>query len=229
MTGPIRVLLVDDDGLVRSGLRMMLAGAAQLAVVGEAEDGRGVLPAVDRHHPDVVLMDIRMPRLDGIAATRLLRAQPRPPAVIVLTTFDADELVVRALQAGAAGFLLKDAAPADIVRAIESVHAGDGTLSPAIARRLIALVAGDHGEATRREQARQRLASLTPREYEVATAVGRGLSNADIAGQLHMSTATVKAHVSRLLVKLDVHNRVQIALLVQRAAAVPEQLRRPEL
>ena len=229
MTGPIRVLLVDDDALVRSGLRMMLAGAAQVAVVGEAEDGRGVLPAVDRHHPDVVLMDIRMPRLDGIAATRLLRAQPRPPAVIVLTTFDADELVVRALQAGAAGFLLKDAAPADIVRAIESVHAGDGTLSPAIARRLIALVAGDHGEATRREQARQRLASLTPREYEVATAVGQGLSNADIAGRLHMSTATVKAHVSRLLVKLDVHNRVQIALLVQRAAAVPEQLRRPEL
>jgi DNA-binding NarL/FixJ family response regulator len=229
VTGPIRVLLVDDDGLVRSGLRMMLAGAAQLAVVGEAEDGRGVLPAVDRHHPDVVLMDIRMPRLDGIAATRLLRAQPRPPAVIVLTTFDADELVVRALQAGAAGFLLKDAAPADIVRAIESVHAGDGTLSPAIARRLIALVAGDHGEATRREQSRQRLASLTPREYEVATAVGHGLSNADIAGRLHMSTATVKAHVSRLLVKLDVHNRVQIALLVQRAAAVLEQLRRPEL
>jgi DNA-binding NarL/FixJ family response regulator len=229
MTGPIRVLLVDDDALVRSGLRMMLAGAAQLAVVGEAEDGRGVLPAVDRHHPDVVLMDIRMPRLDGIAATRLLRAQPRPPAVIVLTTFDADELVVRALQAGASGFLLKDAAPADIVRAIESVHAGDGTLSPAIARRLIALVAGDHGEATRREQSRQRLASLTPREYEVATAVGHGLSNADIAGRLHMSTATVKAHVSRLLVKLDVHNRVQIALLVQRAAAVPEQLRRPEL
>jgi len=219
MTGPIRVLLVDDDALVRSGLRMMLAGAAQLAVVGEAEDGRGVLPAVDRHHPDVVLMDIRMPRLDGIAATRLLRAQPRPPAVIVLTTFDADELVVRALQAGAAGFLLKDAAPADIVRAIESVHAGDGTLSPAIARRLIALVAGDHGEATRREQSRQRLASLTPREYEVATAVGQGLSNADIAGRLHMSTATVKAHVSRLLVKLGVDNRVQIALLVQDAAA----------
>ena len=229
MTGPIRVLLVDDDALVRSGLRMMLAGAGQLTVVAEAADGRGVLPAVDRHHPDVVLMDIRMPRLDGIAATRLLRAQPRPPAVIVLTTFDADELVVRALQAGAAGFLLKDAAPADIVRAIESVHAGDGTLSPAIARRLIALVAGDHGEATRREQARQRLASLTPREYEVATAVGQGLSNADIAGRLHMSTATVKAHVSRLLVKLDVHNRVQIALLVQRAAAVLEQLRRPEL
>ncbi len=143
MTGPVRVLLVDDDALVRSGLKMMLAGAEQIEVVGDAEDGRGVLPAVDLHHPDVVLMDIRMPHVDGIAATRLLRAQPRAPAVIVLTTFDADELVIRALQAGAAGFLLKDAAPADIVRAIESVHAGEGTLSPAIARRLIALVAGD--------------------------------------------------------------------------------------
>jgi len=219
MTGPVRVLLVDDDALVRSGLRMMLAGAEQIEVVGEAEDGRGVLPAVDLLHPDVVLMDIRMPRLDGITATRLLHAQPRPPAVIVLTTFDADELVIRALQAGAAGFLLKDAAPADIVRAIESVHAGDGTLSPAIARRLIALVAGDRGAATRREQARQRLASLTPREYQVATAVGEGRSNADIAAQLHMSPATVKAHVSRLLVKLGVDNRVQIALLVQDAAA----------
>ena len=219
MTGPVRVLLVDDDALVRSGLKMMLAGAEQIQVVGDAEDGRGVLPAVDLHHPDVVLMDIRMPLVDGIAATRLLRAQPRPPAVIVLTTFDADELVIRALQAGAAGFLLKDAAPADIVRAIESVHAGDGTLSPAIARRLIALVAGDQGAATRREQARQRLASLTPREYQVATSVGKGSSNADIAAQLHMSPATVKAHVSRLLVKLGVDNRVQIALLVQDAAA----------
>ena len=219
MTGPVRVLLVDDDALVRSGLKMMLAGAEQIEVVGDAEDGRGVLPAVDLHHPDVVLMDIRMPHVDGIAATRLLRAQPRPPAVIVLTTFDADELVIRALQAGAAGFLLKDAAPADIVRAIEAVHAGDGTLSPAIARRLIALVAGDQGAATRREQARQRLASLTPREYQVATSVGQGRSNADIAGQLHMSPATVKAHVSRLLVKLGVDNRVQIALLVQDAAA----------
>jgi DNA-binding NarL/FixJ family response regulator len=228
VTGPIRVLLVDDDALVRSGLRMMLAGAEQLEVVGEAEDGRAVLPAVDLHHPDVVLMDIRMPRLDGIAATRLLRTQPRPPAVLVLTTFDADELVIRALQAGAAGFLLKDAAPTDLVGAIESVHAGEGTLSPAIARRLIALVAGDQGEATRRDQARQRLASLTPREYQVATAVGQGLSNADIAGQLHMSQATVKAHVSRLLVKLNADNRVQIALLVQRAAAPPERPRRPE-
>jgi DNA-binding NarL/FixJ family response regulator len=219
MTEPIRVLLVDDDALVRAGLTMMLAGASQLQVVGEAEDGRGVLPAVDLHHPDVVLMDIRMPHLDGVAATRLLRAQPRPPAVIVLTTFDADELVLRALRAGAAGFLLKDSAPADIVRAIESVHAGDGSLSPAIARRLITLVAGDHDAGARQERARCRLATLTARESEVAAAINQGLSNADIAGQLHMSVATVKAHVSRLLVKLDATNRVQIALLVQGAAA----------
>jgi DNA-binding NarL/FixJ family response regulator len=217
--GRIRVLLVDDDALVRSGLRMMLAGAAEIEVVAEAEDGRGVLPAVDAHRPDVVLMDIRMPQLDGIAATRLLRSQPDPPAVLVLTTFDADELVLRALQAGAAGFLLKHAAPGEIVRAIESVHAGEGMLSPAIARRLIALVAGDGDAAERRADARERLAGLTERERDVALAVGRGQSNAAIAGELHMSVATVKAHVSRLLAKLDVDNRVQIALLVQAATS----------
>ena len=211
----IRVLLVDDDALVRSGLRMMLAGAPQIEVVGEADDGRGVLGAVDKHRPDVVMMDIRMPQLDGIEATRLLRAQPAPPAVIVLTTFDADELVLRALRAGAAGFLLKDTPPPEIVRAIEHVHAGEGTLSPAITRRLISLVADDGG---RREAARVKLASLSAREREVADLVGQGCSNADIASKLHMSVATVKAHVSRLLVKLEVDNRVQVALLVQDAS-----------
>jgi DNA-binding NarL/FixJ family response regulator len=210
----IRVLLVDDDALVRSGLRMMLAGAPQIEVVGEADDGRGVLAAIDQHRPDVVLMDIRMPLLDGIEATRLVRSQPSPPAVVVLTTFDADELVLRALRAGAAGFLLKDTPPADIVRAIEHVHAGDGTLSPGVAKQLIALVADDGG---RREQARARLESLSAREREVACAVGRGCSNAEIASELHMSVATVKAHVSRLLVKLGVENRVQVALLVHSA------------
>ena len=125
MSEVIRVLLVDDDPLVRSGLKLMLSGAEQIEVVGEVDDGRGVLPAVDKHHPDVVLMDIRMPELDGIAATDLLRRQPQPPQVLVLTTFDADELVVRALRAGAAGFLLKDTPPAEIVRSIELVHAGD--------------------------------------------------------------------------------------------------------
>jgi DNA-binding NarL/FixJ family response regulator len=203
--GVIRVLLVDDDALVRSGLRMMLAGAAGIEVVGEAEDGRAALGAVDRHHPDVVLMDIRMPQLDGIAATRLLRAQPRAPAVIVLTTFDADELVLRALRAGAAGFLLKDTAPPEIVRAIELVHAGEGMLSPAVTGKLIALVSGDD----RSEEAREALSQLSEREREVALAVGRGASNADIAAELYMSVATVKAHVSRLLAKLALDNRVR--------------------
>ncbi|UGS38943.1 response regulator transcription factor [Capillimicrobium parvum] len=214
----IRVLLVDDDALVRSGLRMMLAGAQTLEVVGEAADGREVLGAVDLHRPDVVLMDIRMPRLDGIAATRLLAAQPSPPAVLVLTTFDADELVLRALQAGAAGFLLKDTPPAEIVRAIELVHAGDAMLSPTVTRRLISMVAGDSDAGARAEQARERLATLSPRERDVALAVGRGCGNAEIAAALHLSVATVKGHVSRLLEKLEVDNRVQIALLVQAAS-----------
>jgi DNA-binding NarL/FixJ family response regulator len=213
----VRVLLVDDDALVRSGLRMLLAGAETVEVVGEADDGRAALGAVDRHHPDVVLMDIRMPQLDGIAATRLLRAHPEPPAVLVLTTFDADELLLRALRAGAAGFLLKDTPPGEIVRAIELVHAGDAMLSPAVTRQLIQLVAGESDAGARREAARERLAGLSAREREVALAVGQGRANAEIAAELHMSVATVKAHVSRLLAKLDVDNRVQIALLVQDA------------
>ena len=211
----IRVLLVDDDALVRSGLRMMLSGAQSLEVVGEAADGREVLGAVDLHRPDVVLMDIRMPQLDGIAATRLLAAQPDPPAVVVLTTFDADELVLRALQAGAAGFLLKDTPPAEIVRAIELVHAGEGMLSPAVTRRLITILAGDSDAGARADHARGLLATLSPRERDVALAVGLGHGNAEIATTLHLSVATVKGHVSRLLDKLEVDNRVQIALLVQ--------------
>jgi DNA-binding NarL/FixJ family response regulator len=214
----IRVLLVDDDPLVRSGLRMMLAGAESLEVVGEAADGREVLGAVDLHRPDVVLMDIRMPQLDGIAATRLLAAQPAPPAVVVLTTFNADELVLRALQAGAVGFLLKHTPPADIVRAIELVHVGDSMLSPTVTRRLISMVAGDTDAGARADQARERLATLSPRERDVALAVGQGHGNAEIAATLHLSVATVKGHVSRLLDKLEVDNRVQIALLVQAGA-----------
>lgn len=214
----IRVLLVDDDALVRSGLRMMLSGAEGIEVVGEAEDGRDVLPALDRHRPDVVLMDIRMPVVDGVTATRLVREQPDAPAVVVLTTFDADELVVRALQAGAAGFLLKDTPPPEIVRAIERVHAGDAMLSPGVTRQLIALVAGDGEAAARVERARTLLKDLSVREREVAFAVGQGRANAEIGAELHMSVATVKAHVSRLLAKLEVENRVQIALLVQEAS-----------
>lgn len=209
----VRVLIVDDDPLVRQGLRMLLDAATTVEVVGEAADGREVLPAVDRHRPDVVLMDIRMPQLDGITATRLLRAQPRAPEVLVLTTFDTDEAVLPALRAGASGFLVKDTPPAELVQAIERIAAGDGVLSPGVTRRLIARAAGsgDDGEA------KARLGRLSPREREVALAIGEGHPNAVIAKDLHLSVPTVKAHVSRLLEKLEVDNRIQIALLVQDA------------
>jgi len=218
LTVPVKILIVDDQQLLRLGFRMIFEAQPDLEVVGEAGDGTEALRLTRQTHPDVVLMDIRMPELDGIAATRLLAAQPDPPAVVVLTTFDADELVLRALQAGAAGFLLKDTPPAEIVRAIELVHAGDGMLSPAVTRRLISLVAGDSDAAARTDHARDRMATLSPREHDVALAVGRGHANAEIAAALHLSVPTVKAHVSRLLDKLDVDNRVQIALLVQDAS-----------
>ncbi|MBS1894237.1 MAG: response regulator transcription factor, partial [Actinobacteria bacterium] len=156
--------------------------------------------------------------LDGVSAAGLLAAQPAPPAILMLTTFDADDLVLRALRAGAAGFLLKDTPPAEIVRAIELVHAGDSMLSPAVTRRLIDLVAGEADETTPRADADRLLAGLSPRELEVARAVGRGLSNADISAELHLSVATVKAHVSRLLEKLGADNRVQVALLIRDAS-----------
>lgn len=217
-TGPIRVMLVDDDPLVRAGLRMLLGGTETIEVVAEADDGERVLAAVDRHRPDVVLMDVRMPGLDGVSAAGLLAAQPAPPAVLMLTTFDADELVLRALRAGAAGFLLKDTPPAEIVRAIELVHAGDSMLSPAVTRRLIDLVAREAEAGTPRADADRLLAALSPRELEVARAVGRGLSNADISTELHLSVATVKAHVSKTMEKLGADNRVQIALLIRDAS-----------
>lgn len=211
----VRVMLVDDDPLVRSGLKLMLGGSAEIEVVAEADDGDGVLAGVDLHRPDVVLMDIRMNNVDGISATRLLVNQASPPAVLILTTFDADDLVLAALRAGASGFLLKSSPPEDIVRAIGTVASGESWLSPGIAKQLIGLVAAG---APADEDAAGRLDHLSPREREVADAVGRGISNQEIAAQLHMSVATVKAHVSRLLEKLDLDNRVQIALLVQSAS-----------
>ena len=217
----VRVLVVDDDPLLRSGLKLMLAPEDDIEVVAEVADGDEVLPALDAHRPGVVLMDIRMARVDGIAATRLIRQQPQPPGVIVLTTFDGDEMVVRALEAGALGFLLKDSPPAEIVRAIHTVHAGESMLSPPVARRLISMVAGDGEAGARREEARRRLAGLSPRELEVAEAIGRGLPNAEIAEQLFISVGTVKSHTTQLLAKLDVENRVQIALLVQEANRLP--------
>ncbi|MBH1936747.1 response regulator transcription factor [Streptomyces sp. AV19] len=224
MTEPaaVRVLLVDDDPLVRAGLRLMLGGASGLDIVAEASDGGEVAALVDAHAPDVVLMDIRMPTVDGLAATELLRARPRPPEVIVLTTFHTDEHVLRALRAGAAGFVLKHTPPAQIVEAVRKVAAGEPVLSPAVTRQLIDRVSdgGDGGRRERAARARDRLAPLAEREREVARAVGRGESNAEIAAGLYMSVPTVKTHVSRILTKLGLNNRVQIALLVNDAGEV---------
>lgn len=211
-----RVLLVDDDALVRAGLRMILSSTEELEVVGEAADGADAVAAALAHRADVVLMDIRMPGMDGIAATSALRRLANPPHVIVLTTFQADEHVMSALRAGADGFLLKDTPPADIVHAVRLVAAGEAMLSPSVTRTLLTHLGTDE-TADRRRAATQRLAALTDREREVATAVGSGASNAEIAGALYMSEATVKAHVSRLLTKLDVTNRVHVAILVHDA------------
>jgi len=213
----IKVLLVDDDALVRAGLTMMLDGANGIEVVGEAADGDQVPAAVDAHAPDVVLMDLRMPRTDGITATRRLRARPRAPEVIVLTTFDADENVLGGLRAGASGFLLKDSPPARIVEAIRRVAAGDPILSPEITRRLMDRAAAQAGA---RERARAALATLTPREHEVAIGIARGETNAEIAARLFMSLATVKSHITHILTKLALTNRTQIALLAHDADLV---------
>jgi DNA-binding NarL/FixJ family response regulator len=205
-----RLLIVDDDPLVRAGLTMMLDGAQDIAVVGEAEDGDEVPHDIAAHAPDVVLMDLRMPRVGGIAAINRLRRRPHPPEVIVLTTFDTDGNVLGALREGASGFLLKDSPPAQIVEAIRRVAAGDPILSPGVTRRLMERVATGAGAY---EKARKALASLSPREHEVAGAVTEGKTNAEIASALHMSVATVKAHITHILTKLGVSNRTQIALL----------------
>ncbi len=212
--GEIRVLLVDDDALVRAGLSMMLNGSDGLVIVGEAEDGDQVLAAVAKHRPDVVLMDLRMPRVDGIAATTRLRAVPRAPEVIVLTTFDADQNVLGALRAGASGFLLKDSPPAEIANAIRRVAAGDPMLSPAVTRRLMRRAAVQENA---REQAERQLAALSPRELEVVRAIADGQTNAEIAASLLMSVPTVKAHVTHILAKAGLANRTQIALLAHDA------------
>lgn len=214
MSATIRVMIVDDDALVRAGLSMMLDGVDGIQVVSEVSDGDQALTATDMHTPDVVLMDLRMPRVNGIVATQRLRQRPQPPEVIVLTTFDSDDNVLRALRAGAGGFLLKDSAPPDIVSAIRRVAAGEPMLSPQITRRLMDRAATD---AESYDRARRSLAMLTEREREVALAAGHGHSNAEIAAELFMGVATVKAHVSRILTKLDLGNRTQIALLVHDA------------
>jgi len=211
----IRVLIADDQELVRTGFRVILETEGDIEVVAEAVNGREAIRQAALVKPDVVLMDIRMPELDGLAATEEILRQPEPPTIVVLTTFDQNEYIYRALRAGAAGFLLKDTPPAEIVRAIELVDAGDSMLSPAVTRRLIDHVAAAGETGTPRADADRLLATLSPRELEVARAVGRGLANAEISAELHLSVATVKAHVSKVMEKLDVDNRVQVALLIR--------------
>ncbi|MEU6716369.1 response regulator transcription factor [Nonomuraea sp. NPDC046802] len=216
-TPPTRVLIVDDDPVVRFGLGMMLRGAPDLVVVGEAGDGAEALRLVAEHAPDVVLMDIRMPGMDGLAATEQLLARPTPPRIIVLTTFDADESVLRALRAGAAGFLLKDTPPDELVEAVRGAAAGRPALSADVTRRLVELADAARDDP-RRAAARRRLDTLAPREMEVAIEIAAGRSNADIASRHHLSVPTVKTHVSSILTKLGLTNRVQIALIVHDAA-----------
>ncbi|NUW30855.1 response regulator transcription factor [Nonomuraea sp. SMC257] len=211
----IRVLVVDDEALVRSGLRMILEAAGDMVVVGEARDGDEAVSANTRLRPDVVLMDVRMPGTDGLTAGARLMAGPRAPKLIMLTTFDLDEYVHEALRVGAVGFLLKDTPPRDLAAAVRTVAAGHAMLSPTVTKRVISSFADR--TPSRAEAARGRLATLTAREEDVIRAVARGLSNAEIGRELKLTEATVKAHVSRVLAKLNLANRVQAAILVHDA------------
>jgi DNA-binding NarL/FixJ family response regulator len=206
MSPTIRVLLIDDDPLVRAGLRMILSSAEDLAVVGEAADGAQAAQAVREHRPDVVLMDIRMPVMDGLEATRRLAGGPK---ILILTTFDLDDYVYRALRAGASGFLLKDTTPEQLLDAIRIVADGGALIAPAVTRRLIAEFATRPGTGTANRQVAD---LLTPREIEVLGLVGRGLTNAEIAERLVLSRLTAKTHVSRILTKLGLRDRSQLVI-----------------
>jgi DNA-binding NarL/FixJ family response regulator len=213
----IRILIADDHALVRSGLRGMLETQEDIEVIGEAEDGGRAVDEALRLRPDLVIMDIRMPKLDGIEATRRLGRHPGAPKVMVLTTFDLDEYVFEALRAGAGGFMLKDAPPGQLAEAVRTVAAGETLLAPAVTRRLIE-------RYVRRPSAdtvhRERFAELTERELEVLHLIVRGLSNAEIGAELHLSEATVKTHVTRILAKLAVRDRVQAVVLAYESGLV---------
>jgi len=220
-TAPVRVVIVDDETLVRTGLRLLLGGDQGIEVVGEASDGLEAETVIDRTEPDVVLMDIRMPRCDGLVATERELARRPDLAVLVLTTFDADELVLSALRLGARGFLVKDTPPHELVQAVRTVASGRSILSPSVLDRVIGVAAGRVGaEApapTVGRVERERFDRLTDREAEVALAVARGATNAQIAADLFVSIATIKTHVGHVYEKLEVDNRVQVALLVHAA------------
>ncbi|KIF07498.1 LuxR family transcriptional regulator [Streptomyces sp. RSD-27] len=212
--GPVRVLLVDDQPLVRSGLRVLIGETADLEVVAEAGTGEEAVERAAAHGPDVVVMDIRMPGMDGIEATRRITGGPAAPRVLVLTTFDEDEHVYGALRAGASGFAVKDMALEDILAAIRVVAAGDALIAPGVTRRLIADFVRGPGPGAERAPGRppRPAAGITDREREVLTLVGRGRSNQEIAAELYISVATAKAHVARLFGKLGARDRVQLVI-----------------
>ncbi|MBB4920725.1 response regulator [Streptosporangium saharense] len=215
----IRLVIVDDDPMVRTGLRLILGGEPDLEIVGEAGDGLRAMAVIRDLEPDVVLMDIRMPEQDGLTTTELLLAGPDAPRIVVLTTFDADDMVLRALRLGAVGFLLKDTPPPRMVEAVRAVARGEPVLSPSVTHRVIAAATGGpYGvRGVRDAEARRELDRLTEREREVAVEVARGGSNTEIAERLHMSVATVKANVTRIFAKLGAENRVQVAMKVRDA------------
>ncbi|MEV7096804.1 response regulator transcription factor [Amycolatopsis sp. NPDC051045] len=215
----VRVLLVDDDPLVRTGLSMILASAPDLQVVAQAGDGDEAVEQVARHAPDVVIMDIRMRRMNGLVATAAVLARPRPPKVLILTTFDLDEYVFEALAAGASGFLLKEGSPQEIIEGVRAVANGDAMLSPRTTKQLIGqfVAARVH---PRRTHAQAKLAMLSDRERQIVTAVAQGKPNAEIAAELFLSEATVKTHITRTFAKLDVSNRVQLTIFAYEAALV---------
>ncbi|GAB3911720.1 response regulator transcription factor [Kibdelosporangium lantanae] len=210
----VRIVLADDQPLIRNGLRVLIADTPDLTVVGEAGTGVDAVAVARDVRPDVVVMDIRMPGMDGIEATRQLVADPEPPHVLVLTTFDEDEHVYGALRAGASGFLVKDMALEDILAAIRVVANGDALIAPSVTRRLIA------GFVRNPAPARRPVAGITDREREVLTLVGRGLSNGEIAKELHISAATAKAHVARLFTKLDARDRVHLVIIAYETGLV---------
>ncbi|UPK75389.1 response regulator transcription factor [Nocardioidaceae bacterium SCSIO 66511] len=217
MSDETHVVLVDDDDLVRMGLRAMLDGLEGIRVVGEASDGAEVPSVIAARRPHVVLMDLRMKNVDGITATRRLQHVPDRPAVIVLTTFDDNELVTNAIGAGAIGFLLKHAPPEDIVRAIGAARRGESRFSPEIATQLRTIVADSARDTTDQTMARERLHPLSARELQVASAVSEGKSNAEIAAGLSLTMPTIKSYISDILAKTNTSNRVQLAVLIHRA------------